>query len=326
MKYFIGVELGVNNMIAGIVDKYGRLVRKDSIPTGKDREYGEIIKDMAQLIKNVLKDEDVDIKNVRYIGVGCPGIPDNKTGTIVRNYTLNFINMPVRAELHKYFNLPVHVENDANCAALAESVAGAAEDIRFSALIRIGNGIGGGIIINDKIYSGFNFAGAELGHMCIAMGGEKCTCGRLGCWESYASATALIRQTREAAQKHPDSLINTIIDNDPSKITVFTAFEAAKQGDAAGSEVARKYLFYLGEGITNIVNILMPNAIIIGGEISKMGEHLLKPLRDIVYGNMYAHEVEKPEFKTAELGSAAIVIGAAMSGMYKDGNEIACEI
>jgi glucokinase len=315
MKYHIGVELGVVDCTAGVVDKYGRMIRKETQATFKDRPYEEIIADIAELIKNILEREDIDIKSVKYIGVGCPGIPNKKDGTIIRSYTLGFHNTPVRSELQKYFHMPIFVENSSNCAALAESVSGAAEDIDFSVTIKIGNGIGCGIIVNNKIYSGFNFAGAEPGHMVIDIGGEPCACGRKGCWETYASASALIKQTRTAAELHPDSLINTGIEGDCSRITVITAFEAAKLGDAVAIEVVGKYLEYLGEGIVNIINIIMPEAIIISGEISKLGETLLKPLREIVNDRIYSKDITTPEIKTAELGSAAIVIGAAMLGM-----------
>jgi Transcriptional regulator/sugar kinase len=318
MKYYIGVELGVTNLVAGVVDKNGKLLRKDSIPTVGCRPYGDILKDVADLINKVLEEESIDIKSVKYIGVGCPGIPNHNEGTIVRNYSLNFVNTPVRAELQKYFHMPVFVENSANCVALAESVSGAAEEIEYSVTIKIGNGIGGGVIINNKIYSGFNFAGAEMGHMVISIGGELCTCGRKGCWEAYASAIALIKQTAAMAEKHKDSLIYKIVGGDLSKITVATPFEAAKQGDAVAGEVLYRYYEYLGEGIVNIVNLLMPQVIIISGEISKQGEYLLKPLRVILDERIYSKEIPQPELKTAELGSAAIVIGAAMLGLYKD--------
>lgn len=317
MKHVIGLELGVRNIAVGVVDKYGRLLRKEMMPN-PDNSFEILFREISVLIKKVLAEENIDIKNVKSIGVGGPGIPDKNEGIIKRKKASNIINIPVRAELQKYFNLPVYVDNDGNCAALAESITGAAEDIVHSVLIRIGNGIAGGIIINNRIYSGFNFTGAELGHMCIALGGAECTCGRNGCWESYASATALIRQTRQAAQKHPESLINTIIDGNVEAINVFTAFEAAKQGDAAAKEVVENYISYLGEGITNLVNILMPNAVIIGGEISRLGESLLKPLREMVLKNVYTQEAEMPQFMMAELGSAAIVIGAAMLGIYRN--------
>lgn len=318
MKYFIGVELGVTDINVGIVDKYGRLIRRDTTPTLQDRPFEEIVKDIASLIKKVLDDEGIDIKSIKYIGLGSPGIPNDKEGIIVRNYSLNFKNVPIRAELNKYFRLPVFIENSANCAALAESVSGAAEDINFSITIKIGNGIGSGVIINNKIYSGFNFAGAEIGHMVMVMHGEPCTCGRKGCWETYASASALIKQTKAAVEKAPDSIIHKLVNNDLEKITVATPFEAAKLGDQTGREITERYLEYLGEGIINIINILMPEAVIISGEISKMGETLLNPLRKIVYAGIYNKDIRPPEIKKAELGSAAILIGAGMLGLYRN--------
>ncbi|MDP4117420.1 MAG: ROK family protein [Bacteroidota bacterium] len=318
MKYFIGVELGVKNIIVGVVDKYGRLIRKESIPTQKERHYTEIVKDVSMLITTVLDKEGIEKKYVKYVGVGSPGTPNVMKGTIVRNYTLNFHNTPIKTELEKYINLPVIVENDANCAALAESVAGAAEDIDYSVLIRVGTGLGGGIIINNKIYSGFNYAGAELGHMVVSLNGEKCTCGRNGCWEAYASATALIKQTKAAAEKNPDSLINTLVEGDYSKLVENTVFEAAKKGDQTAKDVVSRYLLYLAEGIVNIINILQPEVIIIGGEISKEGDALIKPLKELVAERVYCQEVRQTEFKTAQMGGASVVIGAAMLGLYKN--------
>lgn len=317
MKYNIGVELGVINTVVGVVDKYGHLIRKDSQPTLVDRPYTEIIKDTAALVKDILGYEGIDVKSVKCIGIGCPGIPNSKEGTIIRSHSLNFHNAPIRTEMQKYCHLPVYVENSSNCAALAESVSGAAEDIDFSVTIKIGNGIGCGIIVNNEIYSGFNFAGAEPGHMVIAMGGKPCACGRQGCWEAYASANALIRQTRDAAEKNPKSLIHSVVNNDLSQISVYTAFDAAKLGDEVAGDVVFRYLEYLGEGIMNIINVIMPEAIIISGEISKLGEVLLKPLREIVNTRIYSKDITQPELKTAELGSAAIVIGAAMLGTYR---------
>jgi len=316
MKYLVGVDLGVTDIKVGVVDKYGRLIRKDSIPTLKERTFEAIISDTAALILNVLDSEDIEVKDVKYIGVGTPGIPNNKEGIIVRNYTLNFHNAPIRSEIQKHINLPVFIENDANCAALAESVAGAAEDYDHSVTIKLGTGIGGGIIVNNSIYSGFNFAGAELGHMVVSMSGEKCTCGRKGCWEAYASATALIKQIKEAAQENPESIINKLVDNDYSKINERTVFEAAKQKDEVSKVVIQKYLEYLSEGVANIINILQPDVIVIGGEISKEGDNLIKQLRDLVYEKVYSKEVSMPEIKTAQTGSASVMIGAAMLGLY----------
>ena len=179
---------------------------------------------------------------------------------------LNFKNTPIRTELQKYFQMPVFVENSANCVALAESVTGAAEDINFSITIKIGNGIGSGVIINNRIYSGFNFAGAEMGHMVIAFGGEQCTCGRMRLLGSVCLCDCANRSKPERRRKSIRiRLINKITEGDLSRITVATPFEAARRGDAAGKEVLERYLEYLGEGIVNIVNILMPEVIIISG-------------------------------------------------------------
>ncbi|MDP4182967.1 MAG: ROK family protein [Bacillota bacterium] len=318
MKYFVGVELGVKNIVVGVVDKYGKLIRKESIPTLKDRPYNQIVEDIGKLVINTLDQEDIDKKYVKYIGVGCPGTPNAKNGTIVRNYTLNFHNTPIRTELEKYINLPVYVENDANCAALAESVAGAAEDIDCSVTVRIGTGIGGGIIINNKIYSGFNYAGAELGHMVVSFNGNKCTCGRNGCWEAYASATALIKQAAEAAEKCPESTLNQVTNKDYTKFTETIIFDCAKKGDQTAKDVITQYLFYLSEGIVNIINILQPEVIVIGGEIAKEGEYFLKPLKELVSSKTYCQEVRQTDFKLAQTGSASVVIGAAMLGVYKN--------
>ncbi|NTV90756.1 MAG: ROK family protein [Clostridiales bacterium] len=321
MKYYVGVELGVNHISAGLVDKSGKLVRRATGPTMKERPYQEIVADIAALIRKVLDEEGADVKNIRYIGVGCPGISNSKTGTIIRSYIAGFTNLPLREELQKHFNLHVFIENDANCAALAESVSGAAEDIDHSVLIRIGNGIGGGIIIDNCIYSGFNNAGPEIGHMVIIRDGEQCTCGRKGCWEAYCSEKALLRSIEVAAAENPDAPINRITENDHTRINLTTSFEALKAGDIAVRQAFVHYLDLFATGLTNIVNILMPQAVIIGGEIGKMGEYLLKPLRERVFSEIYTSEVELPEFKIAEMGSAAIIIGAAMLGLSKDNIE-----
>jgi glucokinase len=317
MKHYIGVELGANNIVVGVVDKYGKLIRKDSVPTLKERPYGEIIKDIATLSLKVIGDEGISIKDVKYIGIGSPGIPNDKEGMIVRSYTLGFHKVPIKDELQKHINLPMHIENDANCVALAESVAGAAEDINHSVTIKVGTGIGGGIIINNKIYNGFNYSGAELGHMVIAFDGERCSCGRNGCWEAYASTSALIRQTKAAVEQHPDSIINELVNKDLSKITETTAFEAAKLNDETGTKVVQQYIAYLSEGIANVINILHPELILISGRISKLGETLLKPVRNRVFERVYCTDLLQPELKVAEMGSASIMVGAAMLGLYR---------
>lgn len=318
MKCNIGIELGVKNIVVGIVDKNGKLLRKDSTPMGKDRPFEDIVKDIFELIKKVLEDEAIELKSVKHIGVGCPGITDNENGIILRSYTLNLFNANIRAELQKYINISVHVENDANCVAVAEYLLGAAYGTSSSLTIKIGNGIGGGIIIDDNIYNGFNFGGTEFGHMTIDFHGRECKCGRKGCWETYASATALINETKKTALENPDSLIMKICNNDLSQISELTAYEAAKAGDPYAKRVFDEYLEVLSEGIANIVNILMPAIVVIAGPISKLGDYLANPLIALLNQKIYCRGLKLPEFKMAEMGTAGIVIGAAMLGAFKD--------
>ncbi|NLD49090.1 MAG: ROK family protein, partial [Clostridiaceae bacterium] len=293
----------------------GTIVHKDSVPTLRERPYQEIIRDMASLAIKVIKDAGVSFDQVAHIGVGSPGTPDCENGVLVYNNNLNFRNVPIREELQKYINLPVYLDNDANCAALAEGVAGAAKGVKHSVTITLGTGIGGGIVIDGKIYSGFNYAGAELGHTVIVCEGEPCTCGRKGCWESYASATALIRQTKKAALDNPTSIINKLVEGDLGKIDAKTAFDAARQGDEIGEKVVRQYIKYIAEGLINVINSFMPEVLVIGGGVCKEGEYLLKPLRELVQKGAYSSEyIPRTQIKTAQMGNDAGIIGAAMLG------------
>ncbi|MDP4179756.1 MAG: ROK family protein [Bacillota bacterium] len=313
--YYVGIDLGGTKIAAGIVDEKGTLIYKDSVPTKRERPYQEIIKDMAQLTLKIIKDKGLEVKDIASIGIGSPGTPDSKTGVLVYSCNLNFDNVPIREEMRKYIDLPVFLENDANCAALAESVAGAAKDVDDSIAITLGTGIGGGIVINRKIYSGFNCAGSEIGHMVIVSDGVECACGRKGCWEAYASATALIRQTKDAANANPESKINELVKGDLNKIDAKTAFDAAKLGDPVGEKVVNQYIKYIAEGLSNTINSFMPEAVVIGGGVCKEGEYLLKPLRERVYADIYCKgSVPKPYIRVAEMGNDAGIVGAAMLG------------
>lgn len=320
MKYYIGIELGVKNIVAGILDKNGKLIRRDTVPTNKDRDFEEIIKDMCSLIVKITNDEDVELKNIKYIGVGCPGIIDHLHGIVIKNYTLNFNNAHVRTEIQKHINLPVYVENDANCVAIAEYLLGAAYGTTSSLTIKVGVGIGGGIIIDGNMYNGFNFGGTEFGHMVIDYNGRQCTCGRKGCWEQYASAATIISQTKQLVSDYPESILANLVKNNLYTITELTAFEAAKAGDEQAKKLCKEFLDYFAEGVANIVNILMPEVVVIAGPISKLGNALVNPLVEILSERIYCKELLLPEFKMAEMGTAGIVVGAAMLGTFKDEN------
>ena len=313
MKYLVGIDLGGTHIRAGLTDENGVVLCKESIRTRADRKAADIVRDMAYLAQNVLASAKLTPDRIAGIGIGSPGTPDNRLGVLVYANELPFLNVPVRTEIRKIIDRPVFLDNDANCAALAESVAGAASDVPLSVMVTIGTGVGGGIIINHRIFSGFNNAGSEIGHFVLIAGGESCLCGRRGCFEAYASSTALVRETRRAAATDPDSAIHRLVGGDLSRIDTHMAFEAARIGDEVARKVVDRYIELLGEGLANIVNLLMPNVIVIGGGISNEGEALRAPLQELVdrFG-FYGPGVRKTEIRIAKLGSDAGIVGAAM--------------
>lgn len=317
MKYNIGVSIGTRFIQAGIVDKYGRLVARSKMESHSERAIKDIVADAAKLGSSLLESQDLDLKDVKSIGVACPGLLDEGGNEIIKTHIMGFNKAPIRDEFKAYFNKPIHVENDAHCIALAESVAGAAEDLDYSVTIHIGNGVSGGIIINNKLYTGFNSAGAVLGHIVIDKNGKECSCGRKGCFETMCSEKALIEQTQEAARKNPDSLIMQACGNDLSQVTGTTAYEAMKLGDADAKKVFDEYVENMAIALTNIANILMPEVIILSGGITVLGEGLLKPIRERMYSWIYSREFTLPMLKLSEMGSASVLIGAGMLDTYR---------
>lgn len=310
--YYVGIDLGGTNIAAGIVSEDGVIIKKGSVPTGRTRTAEEIIQDMCVLVKNLIKEAGLTEEDIHSIGIGSPGAPDRENGVIIYSNNLNFRNVAIRKEIQKYINKPVYLENDANCAAIAESVAGAAKDATFAVIVTIGTGIGGGVIINNKLYIGFNGAAGELGHTVIQLNGEACTCGRKGCWEAYSSATALIRQTIAAAKANPQSKIHELVGGNLGETNAKTAFDAMRMGDETGRQVVDHYITMLAEALANMVNIFQPDVIAIGGGVSKEGENLLAPLREKMNSLTYCAEgVAKTRLVTAKMGNDAGIVGAA---------------
>lgn len=310
--YYVGIDLGGTNIAAGIVDDEGKIVKKASIKTGRTRKPEEIVDDMCRLVLDLMKDAGLTEKDIYSIGIGSPGSHDRENGIILYNNNLGFRNVNVNEAFKKYINVPVYLENDANCAAIAESVAGAAKGYEHSVTITIGTGIGGGVIINNKLFTGTNGMGGELGHIVINIDGEDCTCGRKGCWEAYSAATALIRETRKAAEKNPGSKIHELCGGNPGNIDAKTAFDAARLGDKTGMEIIDNYIGILGEALANIINIFQPDIIVIGGGVSKEGDNLLIPLREKMRGKTYGNEgLPTTPIVIAQMGNDAGIVGAA---------------
>ena len=308
--YHIGIDLGGTNIAAGIVAPDGAILHKRSIPTHRERPASAILTDMAALCRQLVTEAELDMEHdIQSVGVGAPGMVDSRRGVILCASNLNFQDTPVKEELQKLIPKPVRVENDANCAALAESVCGAAQGTRDSITVTLGTGVGGGILVDGRLVSGAWFGGGEVGHHVIVSGGEPCACGRRGCWEAYASATALIRDTRRAAV--PGSRLYEAVGGDLAGIDAKTAFDAAEDGDPAARDVISRYLGYLAEGLMNLVNIFQPEVIAIGGGVSAQGEKILLPLRERVNGMGYGGRTTT-RLEIARLGNDAGIIGAAL--------------
>ncbi len=316
--YYLGIDLGGTNIAVGIVDENLNLVRKGKVKTGVARGNEAVMRDMGELCARLLAEENIPLSEVAWAGIATPGIADSARGEVVYSCNLDFHNFPIAKTLQKYLPVEkVFVANDANAAALGEAKCGAAKGYDNVVMVTLGTGVGGGIVQDGKILEGFNGAAGELGHMVIVANGQPCGCTRKGCFEAYSSATALVRMTREKMEKCPDSamwkIAATLEDVDGR-----TAFDASRAGDAAAKEVVDDYIYYLGCGLTNLINIFQPQILCIGGGICGEGEYLLAPLRAIIEREEYSRDMPKEnrcELRVASLGNDAGILGAAVLGL-----------
>ena len=314
--YTIGIDLGGTNIVASVVDDDYNIIGTSKTPTNSPRSADEIFDDIADVCEEAVKTAGLTMEDIDSVGMGTPGTV-NQDGVIEFANNLAFNNVPARTMLAKRINKPeekVFIENDANCAALGEAYAGCGNGAKDFVAVTLGTGVGSGVIIGGKIVNGVNYAGGECGHMVIVVDGEQCSCGRKGCWEAYASATALIRQTKKAMEEYPDSLMHKLA-KEEGKVSGRTAFDAMRLGDIAGIKVVDDYIKYVACGLINIVNALQPEIICIGGGICNEGETLMKPLRRFVQSERYSiHSKIQTKIVKAELGNDAGVIGAALLG------------
>ena len=318
--YTIGVDLGGTNIAIGIVNEKYEIVKKGSTPTKPERGADAIVADMAALSRKLIEELGISMDEIAFAGVATPGTANSATGVVEYANNIPFLRYPLAANLSALLDgKPVYIENDANAAAKAEAMAGVAAGAPYSVMITLGTGLGGGIVIDGKVYSGFNFAGAELGHIVIEKDGRPCTCGRRGCWEAYSSATGLVNITKDrildARKAGRKTAMEDMIGGDLDKVSARTAFTAMKAGDEVGAEVVDEYISYLACGIVNVINIFQPNVLSIGGGICNEGEYLTKPLLEKVKGETYTREgTPQTEILIAKLGNDAGIIGAAVLG------------
>ncbi len=310
---YIGIDLGGTNIAVGIVDDNGKILAKGSTPTLSSRSYEEIVKDMADLSFKLIDEAGLKVSDIKAAGIGSPGSIDAANGVVFYANNLNFKDVPLRKEFQKYIDVPVAVENDANAAAFGEYKATGVKADCFVA-VTLGTGVGGGIVINGEIFRGFNGVAGEVGHTTLVADGVRCSCGKKGCWEAYASVTALIRQTKVAIEKHPESLMVDIMKKNNNEVSGRTAFDAAKRGDAAAQQVVDRYVRYVADGVTDMINIFQPEILVISGGISREGEYLVQPVRDYVVKYGYNKgPVPMTKIQAATLLNDAGIVGAAFA-------------
>ena len=311
--YRIGVDLGGTNIATGVLNENNEIIGRGKVKTRAPRPAPEIFDSIKESVEMAIADAGISIDDVKSIGIGTPGSVNKATGAIEFSNNLQFNNVPAKEMLEARLKKPVYLENDANCAALGEAVAGCGNGVKDFVAVTLGTGVGSGIIIDGKIIRGSNYCGGEMGHMVINVDGIQCNCGRKGCWEKYASATALVSQAVEAMQNNKTSLLWKTCDGDLNKVEGKTIFDALDLGDATAKEVVDRYLYYVSVGIANIINALQPEIICVGGGISGQGEKILRPIRAHITNERYSvHSNKQTIILPAQLGNDAGIIGAAL--------------
>mgnify|MGYP000004721697 FL=1 len=318
MKY-VGVDIGGTNLKAGLVDENGVLLATQKMKVASIADDEGLAWTVASLVQELARTVNIPVSDVASVGVGVPGTVEIRSGSI--NYTCNLPlrNVPLRKLFHRYLSIPLYIENDANCAALAEYLVGAGRDSKRFVTVTLGTGVGAGIVHNGKIYHGANGMAGEVGHMVIQRDGLPCPCGRRGCWEQYASATALKRLTAEALAAHPDSILAQVVAENEGRVSGQSAFIAARRGDPVGQQVCDEYVDYLACGVVNVVNIFQPDTLAIGGGVSNEAEEqLLLPVRQrVARESIPCGRDRRTRIVKAELGNRAGLIGAALLGKNK---------
>ncbi len=311
--YRIGVDLGGTNISVGVVDNEFNIIGRGKMKTNAPRPAEEIFADIAKAIELAVDDAGVTMDEISVIGVGTPGSVNDETGYIDYSNNLKFDMVPAKEMLESITNKPCYFANDASCAALGELYAGAGKGRKNLVAVTLGTGVGSGIVIDGKVFRGANSAGGEIGHTVINVNGEPCNCGRNGCWERYASATALISQTKVAMEEYSDSKMWNCTGGKLENVNGRTAFDAMRMGDEIAKDVVDKYIYYVAVGVINIINVYQPDVLCIGGGICNEGETLLAPIRKYCEEERYSKYAKKQTvICKAELGNDAGVIGAAM--------------
>lgn len=304
---YVGIDIGGTTVKIAVISGDGKILDKSSIKTLSTRPADEVLVDIANEVNRITEGIEYEA-----IGCGCPGAVNSKTGYVEYANNLYWKDVPLSPRLSELTDKVVKITNDANAAALGEAKFGAAKQYTDSAFITLGTGVGGGFVVNGRLYEGFNSMGAEIGHMVIRQNGIQCSCGRKGCLEAYASATGLIRDTIQEMHVDKNSKMWEFVGGDLNKVDGRTSFECSKLGDKSAQNVVDRFVTALAEGILNIVNLFRSQAVIIGGGVSAQGDYLGDPLQEYVDKYRYGGaDSLRTVVLMAELGNDAGVLGAA---------------
>lgn len=309
--FAIGIDIGGTSIKGAVVNDTGKVLTRFAMDVNKNASGEDEVNRFCDVMIKSINDYDNSIK-LEGIGIGMPGILDMDKGVVITSPNLPKWNgLHISKLISKRMGLPVYINNDANVATLGEARFGSGKEYSNLIMLTLGTGVGGGIIIDNKLYDGNKHQGAELGHMVIRVNGEKCGCGRRGCFEVYASATALIRDTKKEMDKCPDSLMHDV-SKELGKINAKVVFEASRRGDKAAIRVMKRYVKYLSEGILNYCNIFRPEVVLLSGGVANEGDYLLDQVRHYLKNHKYGMKGSpKVELKVASLGYDSGKIGAA---------------
>lgn len=314
---YIGVDLGGTNIAIGFVNSTGNIEFKREIPTKAFRKPEEIIEDIGNLILNMIRDYGISKKDIKAIGIGIPGLSNQSNGNVIFCVNLHWHDVPLKKILEQKLNIPVFSDNDATVAGLAEYEAGALRGVESGVLITLGTGIGGGIIINGQVYRGANGVASEIGHMVVGENYYDCNCGKNGCLETFASATAIINYAKKLLieSKNNSSILDKI-NGDLECLNAKIIFDSAKEQDEIALKAVNRLAKYLGVGIVNIINTIDPEVIALGGGVSYAGEYLRSLVEEHVEATKHFKKLPVGKIRLAQLGNEAGIIGAAMLGKY----------
>ena len=309
--FAIGIDIGGTSIKGAVVNDAGKVLTRFAMDVNKDASGEDEVNRFCDVMIKSINDYDNSIK-LEGIGIGMPGILDMDKGVVITSPNLPKWNgLHISKLISKRMGLPVYINNDANVATLGEARFGSGKEYSNLIMLTLGTGVGGGIIIDNKLYDGYKHMGAELGHMVIRVNGEKCGCGRRGCFEAYASATGLIKMSKKEMDKNPDSLMHEVA-NEFGKVNAKVVFEASRREDKVAIRVMKRYVRYLGEGILNYCNIFRPEVVVLSGGVANEGDYLLDQVRHFLKNHSYGMKGSpKVELKVASLGYDSGKIGAA---------------